>query len=173
MTPAIPLMAVCLLLAGCVPPEPLPPALPADPVIFQDSAVPPGRPVESVLEPVPPSAPLSLPASLTPVITPTKDELARPKKSRGKDKPEQVIREANTQALATPTTAGYRDGRSVVQRYLYVPGQMYEIYSAPGIRPRLSSRRGNIWPLARILIRSMPGMSPKGRWGRGQRINSL
>jgi type IV secretion system protein VirB9 len=31
----------------------------------------------------------------------------------------------------TPSTAGYRDGHSVVQRYPYIPGQLYEVYSAP------------------------------------------
>lgn len=120
--------ALCLLLAGCIPPEPLPPALPEEPVIF----APPPR-VEPAQRVEPPSEPhpLEVPVSAVPVITPTAAELAPPPKRARHEPPEKVIKAANTQALVTPSTAGYRDGRSVVQRYPYVPGQMYEIYSAP------------------------------------------
>jgi len=73
-----------------------------------------------------------VPVSAVPLVTPTKEELTPPaKKSPRREKPETVIKEANTQALITPSAAGYRDGRSVVQRYPYIPGQMYEVYSAP------------------------------------------
>src|SRR5262249_46604096 len=83
-------------------------------------------------EVVPDPRPLDVPVSAVPVVTPSKEELAPPgQKIARRDRPEKVIKEANTQALMTPSAAGYRDGRSVVQRYPYVPGQMYEIYSAP------------------------------------------
>ena len=115
---------VCLMLAGCVPPEPLPPAVPEEKVVF---APPPVIEPEAARE----SHPVEVPVSAVPVITPTKEELAPRARRARPETPEKVIKAANSQALVPPSTAGYRDGRSVVQRYPYVPGQMYEIYSAP------------------------------------------
>jgi len=118
---------LALALVGCTVQDPLPPALPEEPTHF----VPP------LEAPTPPSDPASaptladVPVSAVPVVIPTREELAPGKKSISKGNPEKVIREANTQALVSPSSAGYRDGRSVVQRYPYVPGQLYEIYCAP------------------------------------------
>jgi len=124
------LLAV-LLLAGCTLQQPLPPALPEEPVVFTPPPPPLAVQDQKPVEPLPEQRVLDVPVSAVPVITPTRDELAPVKKPGVKERPEKVIKEANAQALVTPTTAGYRDGRSVVQRYPYVPGQMYEIYSAP------------------------------------------
>lgn len=118
-----PLLMIPLLLVGCTAHENLPPAVPDEPAVL----VPPPQTTE-----VPRGAFTDIPVSETPVIMPTKEELAPVKKvSLPPPKPEKVIKQANTQALVTPSMAGYREGRTVTQHYPYVPGQMYEIYSAP------------------------------------------
>ena len=119
------LILLAVLLAGCTAHENLPPALPEEPAVFQ----PPLAMQEPALNPF-----ANVPISAEPVITPSKEELApasTKKVSLPPAKPEKVIQQANTQALMTPSLAGYRDGRTVVQRYPYVPGQMYEVYSSP------------------------------------------
>ena len=108
------------MLVGCTMHDTLPPAVPNEQVVFQPP--PPSIVPQDALKVEQAEKRLvDVPVSLTPVITPTSKELAS-KKIALKERPEKVIKEANTQALVTPSTAGYREGRSVVQRYLYVPG---------------------------------------------------
>lgn len=117
-------LTILILLVGCATHEPLPAALPEERVVFE--------PPPDVADVVPLQE-IAIPTSAVPLIQPTPAELAVPKKptSRATAPPEKVIREANRQSLVPPSTAGYRDNRSVYQRYPYVAGQMYEVYSAP------------------------------------------
>jgi type IV secretion system protein VirB9 len=71
---------------------------------------------------------------LEPAITPTPEEWqaftalhtpARP------ERPATVIEEANGRSRMAPSRRGYANGQSSLQRYPYMPGKLYEIYSSP------------------------------------------
>jgi type IV secretion system protein TrbG len=120
------LVGLVLVLSGCAKEEVLPPALPDTPVVYQP---PPSGDT-------PPPVMQDVPVSAVPLLTPTSEELTAPKPAPKKGSapapsPEKVIQDANAQALVTPSTMGYREGRTVTQRYPYVAGQLYEIYSSP------------------------------------------
>jgi type IV secretion system protein TrbG len=117
-------LALCLVLAlsACVHEDPLPPALPNEKVVFE----PPPGPV-----PEPPSLAETMPVSAAPVVTPTKEELAPPKKALKAERPEKVVAGTTARTLIKPSTEGYRGGATAVQFYPYHPGKIYEVYSSP------------------------------------------
>src|SRR5438132_9079470 len=121
----IALSAAC---SACAAPH-YPPALP-DPHLWPDE--PPGFATPEQLHPAPmPLAP-PLPPPVPPVVVsdalPPKKALK--KKRQPPEKPEAVMREANTAALVTPTRVGYF-GESALQRYIYQPGKVYLVVSSP------------------------------------------
>jgi len=73
-----------------------------------------------VVPPLPPPLPVNLP----PHGKQRRAGVERP------ERPDAVIREANGEALVTPSRKGYF-GASAVQRYLYQPGKVYLIISSP------------------------------------------
>jgi len=118
------ILLLMLAITGCTGSEHLTPALPDEKVVF--------TPVQAQT-PIPEPEPVAsqVPVSAVPVITPLPSEWVTNPKPGSKLAPEKIIRSANTQALMEPSLEGYKDGRSVIQRYPYVSGQLYQIYSSP------------------------------------------
>jgi type IV secretion system protein VirB9 len=130
-------LALCLLTlsvsTGCTLGEhpPLPPAIPEARVVLEPP--PPAKPAE-----MPPSPPIQafedVPVQEKPVVTPTAAELQaftaleRPKKTA---RPETVIAQANSKSTISPSSQGYSGGKHSIQRYPYVPGMIYAVYSSP------------------------------------------
>lgn len=127
MTRKSTLLVLILCLPGCMlhDKQEMPAATPDEQVVFQ----PPPTPA---LPPTPEPPPLvqSVPVSTLPVVTPTKDELMPPKKPRNEN-PEKAVTAAYTKSILSPSTEGYRGGTSSMQHYPYIPGMIYDIYSAP------------------------------------------
>lgn len=123
---------VALALSACS--AALPPAVPEEQTVFEAPAV-----VETPPPPAPVPPPVEVPAvSLQPVVTPTPQELQAvgtrpPRTSRPSrtEHPETVVTAANTGSRMAPTKQGYAEGQSGVQRYPYLPGKVYDIYSSP------------------------------------------
>ena len=148
---------------------PLPPALPDDPVLWEPAPATKAGEVQG--SPRLPTFAEDVPVQEQPVMTPTAAELqafrekGSPKKG---EKPEMVIAQANRKSTISPSTQGYNSGKNSIQRYPYIPGMIYDVYSSPTIRPRLSSHRANAWPRPQRSGR-MPGMSIGWRWARTMR----
>ena len=100
------------------------PALPEAPTVFTPPA-----------EPTPPPPISVAPVTAEPTLVPTLEEwqtLRTAPKLKGKpERPEKVIEEANTNSRMGPSRKGYWEGTSSIQRYPYIPGKVYEIYSSP------------------------------------------
>jgi type IV secretion system protein VirB9 len=75
-----------------------------------------------------------VPVQEQPIVTPTAAELqaltdvGRPKKV---EKPETVIAQANSKSTISPSSQGYSGGKNSIQRYPYMPGMIYDVYSSP------------------------------------------
>jgi type IV secretion system protein TrbG len=130
---AVAIIGVGALLGACT--KTLPPAVPDEQTLFEPPA--PNFSQATPSTPLPEPPPAQVPVSPDPVITPSPDEmrllipLTRPRKPARPVAPAAVITSANTRSRVAPTHTGYADGLSSIQRYPYLPGKLYDIYSSP------------------------------------------
>jgi len=122
------LLATLVLVTACAGAT-QPPAIPEAPTVF-------APPVETPPPPqVQPDPLVAAPVTAEPLLVPTSEEwqaLRAAPKPKGKlERPEKLIEEANTNSRLGPSRRGYWDATSSMQRYPYIPGKVYEIYSAP------------------------------------------
>lgn len=98
----------------------------------------------AITPPPPPVAP-DLPP-VTYVMLPPPPPAAPAKKAAKpvpEPSPQQLILEAQREARIAPTKQGYF-GKSGVQRYLWQPGKIYDIYLAPGVGTKLELPLGEV-----------------------------
>jgi type IV secretion system protein VirB9 len=137
------ILGLSLTLSACSGTKHLEPAIPDDLVRFAPSKTwpieEPGFATQDQLHPTLPARPPGQKPPPPPGLQPTpvafEPGAALQEKGRGKGKgkeargesPAQVIQEAQTLALVTPSRKGYF-GNSVVQHYLYQPGRIWAVY---------------------------------------------
>jgi hypothetical protein len=113
-------------------------------LVDKHADIPPAPPQEVAGPPLPPPAEpevlvlLPRPAEPSPVLP---EPVPPPKASKGtktlaEPSPAQVILEAQKEARVAPTKRGYFGG-SGQQRYLWMPGKIYDIYLTPGTGTKL------------------------------------
>src|ERR1043166_3646865 len=114
---------MCLSLTACAT-SPLPPALPEEPLVLGPGWTTPAAPpateesppvVMTTLVPVLPAPP---PLQAVPPTPPPRSKPVR------LEPPDRIIRDANKDALVTPSRQGYFGARAE-QRYIYQPGTVY------------------------------------------------
>jgi hypothetical protein len=74
----------------------------------------------------------------------------KPRKSAPEPSPQQIIVEAQKDARVAPTKRGYFGGRGV-QRYLWSPGKIYDVYVTPAHQTRLELPPGETLGHALVL----------------------
>jgi type IV secretory pathway VirB9-like protein len=141
-TMALSLLAIAgLTLLGCAHTGRLDPALPDEPHDVSAPAVPPGAVPAAVQEPSATAAltPLPPPPESRFVPPPTAQALPQPepvpepritRPAKSGQRPEVVIAEANRANRVTPTREGFLANQSAIQRYPYVIGKIYAVYTS-------------------------------------------
>jgi type IV secretion system protein VirB9 len=111
---------------------PLPPALPEERVVLEPP--PAAKPAVVQASPMLPPFAEDIPVQAQPVVTPTAAELSAftdKGTARKTEKPETVIAQANSKSTISPSSQGYSGSKNSIQRYPYVPGMIYDVYSSP------------------------------------------
>src|ERR1043165_2131537 len=108
----------------------LPPALPEEPLVLGPGWTTPAA--QPVVEEVPPVTmttlvPVLSAPPLLQAAPPTPPPRSKPVRL---EPPDRIIREANKDALVTPSRQGYFGARAE-QRYIYQPGKVYLVISSP------------------------------------------